>query len=87
MATILRIIIIVLDSVGIGGLPDAKAYNDEGANTIGNLYRAMGYLKKNLDLAIRETFADCGQTISDLLGLEPLRCGRSFKKDILDDCL
>jgi phosphopentomutase len=27
-----------LDSVGIGSLPDAQAYNDEGANTLGNLY-------------------------------------------------
>ena len=45
MKTIRRIILIVLDSVGIGGLPDAQAYNDEGANTLGNLYRARGHLK------------------------------------------
>ena len=29
----------VLDSVGIGALPDAPAYNDQGANTLGNLYK------------------------------------------------
>ena len=40
-----RIVLIVLDSVGIGGLPDARAYNDQGANTLGNLYRARGRLK------------------------------------------
>jgi phosphopentomutase len=44
-------------------------------------------VKKNVDLGIRETFADCGQTIADLLDAEPLRHGRSFRKDIIDDCL
>jgi phosphopentomutase len=29
--------VIVLDSVGIGGAPDAAAYGDEGANTLGHL--------------------------------------------------
>ena len=32
-----RGILIVLDSLGIGGAPDAKAYNDLGANTLGNI--------------------------------------------------
>jgi phosphopentomutase len=32
-----RVILIVLDSVGIGELPDAKDYNDEGSNTLGNI--------------------------------------------------
>jgi phosphopentomutase len=32
-----RVIVIVLDSVGIGELPDASAYGDEGSNTIGNI--------------------------------------------------
>lgn len=34
-----RIIILVLDSVGIGALPDAKAFNSEGANTLGNIVK------------------------------------------------
>lgn len=34
-----RVILIVLDSVGIGELPDAEKYNDKGADTIGNLYK------------------------------------------------
>lgn len=29
-----RVFLIVLDSVGIGEMPDAKAYNDEGSNTL-----------------------------------------------------
>jgi len=32
-----RVILIVLDSVGIGELPDADLYNDLGSNTLGNI--------------------------------------------------
>ena len=32
-----RVILIVLDSVGIGALPDASAYGDAGANTLGHI--------------------------------------------------
>ncbi len=32
-----RVILIVLDSVGIGELPDANLYNDQGSNTLGNI--------------------------------------------------
>lgn len=32
-----RAIIIVLDSVGIGELPDASAYGDAGSNTLVNI--------------------------------------------------
>lgn len=32
-----RAILIVLDSVGVGALPDAASYNDEGANTVGHI--------------------------------------------------
>ncbi|MFT4663309.1 MAG: phosphopentomutase [Polaribacter sp.] len=34
-----RIILIVLDSVGIGELPDAHLYDDLGSNTLGNIAR------------------------------------------------
>jgi phosphopentomutase len=36
-----RVIVIVLDSVGIGELPDARAYGDEGSNTLGNIARQI----------------------------------------------
>jgi phosphopentomutase len=36
-----RIILVVLDSVGVGELPDAAAYGDEGSNTVGNLARVV----------------------------------------------
>src|SRR6056297_248624 len=39
-----RITLIVLDSVGIGELPDAKEYGDEGANTLVHTSEAVGGL-------------------------------------------
>ena len=36
-----RVILIVLDSVGIGELPDAAAYGDEGSNTLGNIAKQV----------------------------------------------
>lgn len=41
-----RAILIVLDSVGIGELPDAKNYGDEGSNTLINIKKAV----PNMDL-------------------------------------
>jgi phosphopentomutase len=38
---ITRAFVIVMDSVGIGELPDAAAYGDEGSNTLGNISRAV----------------------------------------------
>jgi phosphopentomutase len=36
-----RAIVIVLDSVGIGELPDAGAYGDQGSNTVGNIAKQV----------------------------------------------
>jgi phosphopentomutase len=36
-----RAIVIVLDSVGVGELPDAAAYGDQGSDTLGNIARAV----------------------------------------------
>lgn len=40
-----RVILIVLDSLGVGELPDAKAYGDIGSHTLDNVYKACGGLK------------------------------------------
>lgn len=40
-----RVILIVLDSVGIGELPDAKLFNDEGSNTVKNIYKSINDFK------------------------------------------
>lgn len=39
-----KAVLLVLDGVGAGALPDAGAYGDEGADTLGNLSRAVGGL-------------------------------------------
>ena len=36
-----RVILIVLDSVGVGELPDAALYGDQGSNTLGNIGRSV----------------------------------------------
>ena len=40
-----RVALFVLDSVGVGELPDAGDYGDSGSNTMGNISRAIGGLK------------------------------------------
>jgi len=42
MSNINKIILIVLDSVGVGELPDAEKYNDAGANTLKHIFEQMG---------------------------------------------
>ena len=43
-----RVIWIVLDSVGIGAMPDAAAYGDAGSDTLGNIARARALHLPNL---------------------------------------
>jgi phosphopentomutase len=40
-----RAFVVVLDACGVGELPDAAAYGDAGANTLGHLARAAGGLR------------------------------------------
>ena len=61
-----RGIVIVLDSVGCGGAPDAAAYGDEGADTLGHLFSRIPGLHL---------------PILDSLGLAQLT-GRSSQSDI-----
>lgn len=37
-----RVILLVLDSAGVGALPDAGIYGDSAANTLGHVFDAMG---------------------------------------------
>lgn len=41
-----RVILIVMDSAGIGALPDAREFGDEGSHTLGNIY----FKREKLDL-------------------------------------
>ena len=36
-----RVVLIVLDSVGVGALPDAARFGDDGSDTLGNTARAV----------------------------------------------
>ena len=45
-----RVVFIVLDSVGLTAAPDAAAFGDEGASTLGNLYRYRQ--KQDRDFAV-----------------------------------
>ena len=45
-----RVIWVVLDGVGAGELPDASAYGDSGANTLGNLARV--FKQKHREIAL-----------------------------------
>src|SRR5437763_10907024 len=40
-----RAFVVVIDSCGAGALPDAAAYGDAGANTLGNTATRVGGLK------------------------------------------
>lgn len=45
MQKIKRAVILILDSAGIGELPDADKYGDIGSNTLANIAKAVGGLK------------------------------------------
>lgn len=45
----MKVVLIVMDSVGIGALPDAHLYNDIGSNTVGNIAKKVpGFNLPNL---------------------------------------
>lgn len=78
-----RVFLIVLDSVGIGELPDARNYGDEGSNTLGVCYntgrleipnmRAMGLC--NID------GAECGEKVASPVGAYCKLAEKSKGKD------
>lgn len=44
-ARVPRVLLVVCDSWGVGGAPDADAYGDSGADTLGNTSRSVGGLR------------------------------------------
>lgn len=77
-----RVILIILDSVGIGALPDAEAHDDAGANTLGNLYLARGRLKiPNLAQLGLGLLADIGAGTTVPIGCYGKMAERSAGKD------
>lgn len=79
-----RVTIIVLDSAGVGELPDADKFGDSGANTIGNLSRAvMGLNLPNMEkLGLGN--------LTDISGVKPLEktsgaYGKAIEKSLGKD--
>ena len=44
-----RVFLIVLDSYGIGSLPDAGKFGDEGANTLASIVKSSKYSTPNME--------------------------------------
>lgn len=44
-----RVFLVVLDSVGIGALPDAERYGDEGSNTLAAAAKSNGFAMPNME--------------------------------------
>ena len=42
-------------------------------------------LSRDVNLGIRQSFADLGQTIAEIFGLRRLKVGKSFLKEVADD--
>jgi phosphopentomutase len=60
-----KVLLLVCDSFGVGEAPDAAAYGDQGADTIGNTARAVGGL-------LAPNLADLGLgMLTDAPGIEP----------------
>ena len=70
-----RAIVIVLDSVGIGELPDAAAYGDEGSNTLGNIARRVPLKVPTLRTLGLERVAAIGEA-PRALATQPAAVGR-----------
>lgn len=67
-----RVILIVLDSVGIGELPDAKDYGDEGSNTLINIKKSIPdmNLKNLINMGISNIIG--GESLSSIKVEKPI---------------
>lgn len=68
-----RTVLIVLDSVGVGELPDAGDYGDLGSNTLKNIYKNV----ENFSLPNLEKLG-----ILNIAGFEDLRKSHTFKSSV-----
>lgn len=65
-----RIFLIVLDSFGIGEMPDAKKYGDEGSNTLAAIVKSKKYKTPNLEKLglFNIEGVDCKEDVENPLG-------------------
>ena len=67
-----KVVIVLLDSVGVGELPDAHEYGDTGSNTVGNLSHAVnGLYLPNLQ---KLGFGN----LTSILGVPPEKNSKAF---------
>ena len=65
-----RVFLIVLDSLGIGEMPDAKKYGDEGSNTLAAIVKSKKYDTPNLEKLglFNIEGVDCKEGVENPLG-------------------
>lgn len=79
-----RALLIVLDSVGVGHAPDARAYGDEGANTLGHILRELPDLplptlrRLGLDLILAGA---SGTDVRQQWQEQPIACGIGWMRE------
>ncbi|MBE5777160.1 MAG: phosphopentomutase [Clostridiales bacterium] len=77
-----RVILIVLDSVGVGALPDAHLYNDTGANTVGHIAQKTHLALPNLSaLGFANIPNTCLPAVSGVVGAFGRAAEKSSGKD------
>lgn len=77
-----RVIVIVMDSVGIGHALDAASFGNEGSNTVGHIYEQLGKLHcPNLRKLGFSRIADIGEEGEEVQGLYGRMAELSTGKD------
>jgi len=77
-----RVILIVMDSVGVGELPDAETYGDTGSNTIGNIAKLIPLQVPTLRALGLDRIVDIGTVSEEVpLGAYGRMAERSPGKD------
>lgn len=77
-----RVFVIVIDSMGIGAMPDAEAFGDAGADTLGHIAETAGLCVPNLrrmgivNLRPLKGLEPCGKPIGYRLALEEASSGK-----------
>jgi phosphopentomutase len=71
-----RAIVIVLDSVGVGELPDAASYGDQGSNTVGNIAKRIPLKLPTLRSLGFDRIASIGASVARQAPVPPTAIGR-----------
>jgi len=71
-----RAIVVVLDSVGVGELPDAASYGDRGSNTLGNIAKRIPLKLPTLRSLGFDRIASIGASVAHHAAVPPAAIGR-----------